>query len=313
MLECALDGPEEPTEISIAPTTTTDIDQSPSDEDETDSSYRESEGDSEMPEEAGSSSGEEMEEGVAELRGESADEEEEEWPEKPRFLPPSPAKTKGSYSGLNDSFFDLAEFNVETMEAEAVFVSNGALDTDSDGASSAEDEIDYFASTGERLQGDTGHGKSMSSVSSSRVLISSELYYSDLFDAPKCEAARKKTGDRPFAKAHSKVRFHDEVKVKTIKARGKGLALSVMRLLDDASDEDSYETESEDESESDLESTQDHVFDGGGGKESQTDDDSREGNFPFDGHQTIKRSQDDLLADEDEPDDGTFNFGRHTT
>jgi U3 small nucleolar RNA-associated protein MPP10 len=123
---------------------------------------------------------------------------------------------------------------------------------------------------------------------------------------------RKKSEDRPFVPAHSKVRFHAEVKVKTIKARGKGLPVSMIRLLDDAPDDDSWEVESEDESDSDQEATtRDHVGDSdmafGGGA-----DDSGEGNSTFDGHQAIKRSQDDLLADEDEPDDGTFSFGRHT-
>lgn len=132
---------------------------------------------------------------------------------------------------------------------------------------------------------------------------------------------RKKSEDRPFAPAHSKVRFHDEVKVKTIKARGKGLPVSTIRLLDDAPDDDSWEVESEDEDESDQEgATQGYVLDGdsdmmfgGNGKEGQTDgDESGEGSSTFDGHQAIKRSQDDLLADEDEPDDGTFSFRRHT-
>jgi len=141
------------------------------------------------------------------------------------------------------------------------------------------------------------------------------LRYSDFFDTPNAGAVRKKSEDRPSASAHSKVRFHDEVKVKTIKARGKGLPVSTMRLLDDASDDDSWEVESEDEDDSDQEgTTRDHVLDrdsdmvfGGVG------DESGEGNSTFDGRQAIKRSQDDLLADEDEPDDGMFSFRRHTT
>ena len=126
---------------------------------------------------------------------------------------------------------------------------------------------------------------------------------------------RKKSEDRPFASVHSKVRFHDEVKVKIIKARGKGLPVSTIRLLDDAPDDapddDSWEVESEDEGESEQEGTardgdSDMVFGGGADK-------SGEDNSTFDGHQAIKRSQDDLLADEDEPDDGTFSFGPNTT
>lgn len=138
---------------------------------------------------------------------------------------------------------------------------------------------------------------------------------------------RKKSKDRPLASSHSKVRFHEEVKVKTIKARGKGLPVSAMRLLDDADDDDdddddSWEVESEDESESDQDGTsQDHVLEedsdmvfGGVGKEGRMDsDESGEGDSAFDGYQAIKRSQDDLLADDDEPDDGRFSFGCHTS
>lgn len=288
MLERALDGPEEPTEHSISPTTTTDD----SEEGGSDTSSGESDDDSESYEEGGGSSGEDMEESVTELRDESVDEDEDEWTEERRILPSS-MKTKGSYSGLNDAFFDLAEFNAETEEAEAGFVSNGALDADSDGASSAEDEVDYFASIGSQSQAHGDH----------------ELRYRDFFDAPKSGVVGKKSGDRPFASVHSKVRFHDEVKVKTIKARGKGLPVSTMRLLDDTPDDDSWEVESEDDQEG---TTRDHVPDrdsgmmfGGGGEEGKTDgDESGEANSIFDGHQAIKRLQDDLLADEDELDDG---------
>ena len=160
----------------------------------------------------------------------------------------------------------------------------------------------------------------------------SELRYFDFFDEPNSGAVRKKSKDRPLATSHSKVRFHDEVKVKTIKARGKGLPVSAMRLLDatddeDDDDDDSWEPESEDEDENEDEyesdqegNTQDHVLEedsdmvfAGVGKEGQTDDDeSGEGNSTFDGYQAIKRSQDDLLADDDEPDDGMFNFGFHS-
>jgi U3 small nucleolar RNA-associated protein MPP10 len=135
---------------------------------------------------------------------------------------------------------------------------------------------------------------------------------------------RRKGARRPGASALSKVRFHDEVKVKTIKARGKGLPLSTMRLLDDEDDEDddSFEIESEDEGDDDdddneWDSTQRHPVKknleaalSGVDKRSQLDgDESSEGEFTFsEGHHTIKRLQDDLFADEDEPDDGMFSY-----
>jgi U3 small nucleolar RNA-associated protein MPP10 len=308
MLEYALDGTEEPTKSDIA-STTDDMEQDSPEDDDSDSSYRESDGDSENDEEAGGSSdGELPEEGVSGLRDESVDREEEgsAGESRPSF-PALPLGTKGGHPGLNDNFFDLEEFNAETEEAEAAFVSNGALDADSD---DNEDDIDYFASINGQLHADDDHGRSTApSIVMRVVLISTlvELRYSDFFDAPPYEGERKK-GARPGASAPLKVRFHDEVKVKTIKARGKGLPLSIMRLLDnepDDDDGDSFETESEDESDdSQRSSTQDNP----GDDDSDTEfsgDENPGGEFTIsDGHRTIKRLQDDLLADEDEPDDG---------
>ena len=164
MLECALGGAEEPTERSTTSATTTDnTGQTSSDEDGSDVSTEEGDDDSELNEALGGSSVRDIEESITELKDESVDEDEdedeEEWTE-PGRIPLSSTGKKGN-SGLDDGFFDLAEFNAETEEAEAGFVSNGALDADSDGASSAEDEIDYFASIGGQLQADDG-GKSVS-------------------------------------------------------------------------------------------------------------------------------------------------------
>ena len=167
MLECALGNAEEPTGHSTSLTATSDnTGQTSSDEEESDILSGESDSDSEMDEEASGSSVGDIEERVAELRDESVDEDsdEEEWTEEGR-IPPSSARTKGSYSGLDDGFFDLTEFNAETEEAETEFVSNGALDADSDGASSAEDEIDYFASVDGQLQtNDDGKSIALSTI-----------------------------------------------------------------------------------------------------------------------------------------------------
>lgn len=166
MLECALGSTEEPTGPSTFSSDNTG--QTSSNEDESDILSGESDSDSEMDEEASGSSVGDIEERVAELRDESVDEDEdedeEERTEEGRIPPPS-ARTKGSYSGLDDGFFDLTEFNAETEEAETEFVSNGALDADSDGASSAEDEIDYFASIDGQLQAnDDGKSTALSAI-----------------------------------------------------------------------------------------------------------------------------------------------------
>jgi U3 small nucleolar RNA-associated protein MPP10 len=119
------------------------------------------------------------------------------------------------------------------------------------------------------------------------------------------------------------------VKFKTIKAReGKGLARSIMQLLDDApdDDEDSFEAESEEDDDDDDDDDDDQWGDAQGhsvnknsdaelssddGGSQLDDDGSPEGGFTLsNGYQTIRRLQDDLLADEDEPDDGTLYFYR---
>jgi hypothetical protein len=103
-----------------------------------------------------------------------------------------------------------------------------------------------------------------------------------------------------------------------------------MRLLDDApiggdEEDDSEEVESEDEDEDEGDEqgiTRGYLANENSGAEfssdeqgSQLDDDgSEEGKFSFsDGHQTIKRLKDDMLADEDEPNNGIFGFICHTT
>jgi U3 small nucleolar RNA-associated protein MPP10 len=113
------------------------------------------------------------------------------------------------------------------------------------------------------------------------------------------------------------------VKVKTIKPRGKGLPVSSMRLLDDASsdddeEDDSQEVESEDEDEDDEQGiTRGYLANQNSDAEFSSDrqrsqldcDGSEEGIFTLsDGHQTIKRLKDDLLADDDEPHNGVFGL-----
>lgn len=112
------------------------------------------------------------------------------------------------------------------------------------------------------------------------------------------------------------------MKFRTIKAReGKGLARSIMQLLDDApdDDDDSFEVESEDDDAEQWGDTQDHSVNENSDAELSSDDEGSqsdgdenpEGGFTLsNGHQAIQRLQDDLLADEDEPDDGTLYFYR---
>jgi U3 small nucleolar RNA-associated protein MPP10 len=163
MLESALEGTEEPSQRCL----TTSMDKSERDsqeeENESELSYEESDGDSETNEETDESSGEQLslEEGVTGLRDRSADKEEEGLTGESYSSPStSPPRTKAGHLGLNDDFFNLEEFNAETEEAEADFVSNGALDADSDDMAS-DDDIDYFASVDGQLHVDDDHGESI--------------------------------------------------------------------------------------------------------------------------------------------------------
>lgn len=165
MLESALDGTEEPSQRCF--TTSTDKLEQDSQEEENESelSYEESDDDSETNEETDESSDEQLslEEGVTGLRDRSVDKDsEEEGLTGESYSSPSasPPRTKAGHLGLNDDFFNLEEFNAETEEAEAGFVSNGALNADSDDMAS-DDDIDYFASVDGQLRVDDDHGESV--------------------------------------------------------------------------------------------------------------------------------------------------------
>jgi U3 small nucleolar RNA-associated protein MPP10 len=159
MLEYALNGTEEPTGNDTTPTTD-DLEQFSSEEEDSDLTYVESDDNSKTDEESrGSSNGGLLEEGVIELRDPSVDSEEEGLVDVSSSA--SHLGTKGDRSGLDDGFFDLEEFNAETEEAEAGFVSNGALNADLDNIASDEDDVDYFASVDSQLHADDDRGMSI--------------------------------------------------------------------------------------------------------------------------------------------------------
>jgi U3 small nucleolar RNA-associated protein MPP10 len=166
MLEYALDGTEEPTKYGIT-STADNLEQNSSEEEEDDSdlTYVESDDNSEAEEGSrGSSDGVLLEEGVTELRDPSVDsdgEEEELVGDSRVSSSASLLGTKDDHSGLDDGFFNLEEFNAETEEAETAFVSNGALNADSDDIASDEDDIDYFVSVDGQLHADGDHGMSI--------------------------------------------------------------------------------------------------------------------------------------------------------
>jgi U3 small nucleolar RNA-associated protein MPP10 len=174
MLEYALDGTEEPTGYGIT-STADNLEQNSSEEEEeeeeensSDLTYVESDNNSEAEEGSRGSSDGVLLDGVTGLLDPSFDSDEEE--EEGELVGDSRVSssasasalgTKDDHSGLDDGFFNLEEFNAETEEAETAFVSNGALNADSDDIASDEDDIDYFVSVDGQLHADDDHSMSI--------------------------------------------------------------------------------------------------------------------------------------------------------
>ncbi|KAF5370209.1 hypothetical protein D9615_010047 [Tricholomella constricta] len=170
---------------------------------------------------------EDFTEGVTDLRDPSSESEDEDLASH-AFLRQKLKKTrpKGS-SELDDGFFDLASFNAETAQTEARSSSKGQLDGEED----SEDDVsvDLFAPIDEEDKDDEGEDPG-------------ETMYHQFFEPPPRIMGTKfisKTKNYS-SKAAGQVRFHDEVRVKKIKAKGKNLPLYAM---DDDVDEDEEEKE----------------------------------------------------------------------
>ncbi|KAJ7786353.1 U3 small nucleolar ribonucleoprotein complex, subunit Mpp10 [Mycena metata] len=228
---------------------------------------------------------------VASLRDPSSDEdsdpvEESELPSSLRKKRAPSKSSAGSRTGLDDGFFDLAAFNAETEEAEARKVSRGRLDeNDSDD----DESIDLFAPVDiaenfdEEDEDDAG-----------------EAFYKDFFEPPRHNAPSrpKKTPSSP--RKPGTVRFHEEVRVKNIKPKGKNLPLNSMDEEDDDDDDDDDFESFEEAGFGEMDDNE--ADDGDGDEESQpeSEEESLEGSFH--GGETIERLKDDLFAEEeDEP------------
>jgi U3 small nucleolar RNA-associated protein MPP10 len=94
----------------------------------------------------------------------------------------------------------------------------------------------------------------------------------------------------------SKVRFSEQVRVKSIKAKGKGLPLSSLMEDDDSDDESGLHMYLEDPDEVMMDAEVEESFiDESEDEDGDRDEDSE-------GRTTIERLKDDLFAEEDEPD-----------
>ncbi|KAJ8495826.1 hypothetical protein ONZ51_g1453 [Trametes cubensis] len=268
----------------------------------------------------------ELGEDVQELRDPSDDDDDDEEPEigEPSFLNGGKRTIKikprrGGHPELDDGFFDLAAFNAEVEAAESKNVSRGRLSKDDDEDSDEEDEeVDYFASVDDQPE-----------IDEEADNAGGEFFYKDFFDPPsgaklpKVKKATKSADQPPPSKG--KVRFHDEVRVKKIKAKGKNLPVSTMFYEEEEDEEDDSNGEEEEGSEEDTDESAgdaEEGFDNGedledvsmlddgsvgdleGSDVSMEDDDEEHA-----GYETIERLKDDLFADDDEkPEEGMSTY-----
>ncbi|KAI0078906.1 Mpp10 protein [Panus rudis PR-1116 ss-1] len=307
-----LSGDEEDVEMAELE----DVDDEYDSEDEEDeSSEQDEDGSDDTSEEDGEESEEEddgedaeLGEGVAELRDPSDEEGSDIDLDKPSFLTGGQRKLKwkprvGSHPELDDGFFDLAQFNAETEAAEARAVSKGKLgsDEDEDEDDDAED-VDLFAPVDDAAEEEPIGG--------------SDIYYKDFFEPP---SKSYKANDKGKGKATGQVRFHEEVRVKKIKAKGKNLPVSLMyQPPSDEDDEDDVEDVNGDfqgydedigsdqqSSDGEESGSQDESDDEGSHAEEESGESIGSGDEEVDAFQsreTIDRLKDDLFAEEDERD-----------
>ncbi|KIM85244.1 hypothetical protein PILCRDRAFT_66715 [Piloderma croceum F 1598] len=218
--------------------------------------------------------------------------------------PKQPRRKAGGHSELDDGFFDLASFNAEADEGEAMSVSKGRLGVDEEDDSDSDMSVDLFAPV------DDAENFEEEDLEDAGV----EPFYRDFFDPPPRMPAPK-PGGKGKAKATppanmGKVRFHEEVQVRNIKAKGKNRPLST--IYDDDDDDDDEEEYGEQMTFDDLEA----AMDGGSEDDEEDKDESPRGEDEFkneegDSRDTMARLKDDLFADDEEPQIGSYNMSTH--
>ncbi|KAI0669932.1 Mpp10 protein-domain-containing protein [Trametes maxima] len=296
-----------------------EFDEEGEDEDESEEDEDEEEEDEEEESEDDGEGDAELGEDVQVLRDPS-DEDEEDEPDigEPSSLNGGKRTIKmkskrGGHPVLDDGFFDLAAFNAEIEAAESKSVSRGKLgkdddDDEDDDDEGADEEVDYFTSVDDTTafeEDDLEEGD--------------EPFYKDFFEPPrgvkppKAKKATKPENGPPPSKG--KVRFHEEVRVKKIKAKGKNLPVSAMFYEEEEDGEDYEEGEEEDDTDDDDEGEEGIGREDGTEVESVGFSDSSEaedvGDVSMgeddededDGYETIGRLKDDLFAEDDDDDE----------
>ncbi|KAI6028826.1 Mpp10 protein [Pisolithus orientalis] len=205
------------------------------------------------------------EEDVAELQEESSEEEEEDEDRPSSMFDVIRKKPTASKAG--------------THQAEAKSVSKGRLHRDSDSDDSGtESDVDLFEAVDDAVDEED---------------LEEDYFYKDFFDVPRSSNLRRTTStSKP-----SKVRFHDQVKVKKIKARGKGLPVSAMMYEEDDEDDEDFVPEDDDSNDEEMTEEGDEDEDEEEGEEDEEEEDVQ----TEDGTRlAIERMKDDLFAEDEE-------------
>ncbi|KAG2120921.1 Mpp10 protein [Suillus discolor] len=232
---------------------------------------------------------------MTDLREELSEDEEDDSDHHPSLLDvvkPSikRAIAKRHKSDLDDDFFSLDAFNRETEEAEATAVSRGQLRRESDDDDDEDDSIDLFRPIDDVYDSNDNASED-----------GAEPLYKDFFDAPRGSGSKVITNT---SSSKSKVRFSEQVRVKSIKAKGKGLPVASLMDDDDSDDESGLNMYLEDPDEvmmdAEVEESFVDEYEGGDGDEDEDEDDE--------GRATIERLKDDLFAEEDEPDSNMTTY-----
>ena len=265
-------------------------------------------------------------EGVEDLRDPSdEDAEDESEVDEPSFLSGGKRtlRTKlkrGGHPTLDDGFFDLTAFNAEIEAAESRSSSGGRLSKD-DEDEDEDEEVDYFTSVDaseafeeEDLEGSGGTCSFFffKGQYGSPGCIPPEMFYKDFFESPaRIEAPNARRLAKPTVDGPStgKVRFHEEVRVKKIKPKGKNLPVNTMFY-----DEEENEDEDDDyEGEEGAEIDDDDEDEGMGEEDSEENSEGDEEDVSMGeeddhaseaGFTTMERLKDDLFA-EDEDKEGS--------
>ncbi|GLB36182.1 hypothetical protein LshimejAT787_0304700 [Lyophyllum shimeji] len=232
-------------------------------------------------------SAEDLEEGFTDLHDPSSDENEDDPPVSLNMRLKRKLKDGSKRnSELDDGFFDLATFNAETEQAEARTSSKGRLGGEEDSDDQDDVSIDLFAPLDDEEAIDEEGGNP------------GEAMYADFFEPP-----ARPPGKQPnhrvknkSSKATGKVRFHDEVRVKKIKAKGKNLPLSTMDDDDEEEEEEFQLPQSRHEHERMSKARSEETMMSADDENSTEDAESQD--HDDDGMDTIARFKDDLFAEE---------------